>query len=1397
MNWKKQDGKKTGRGLSIFLLVLLMGTGAMYKSGAEEPMKDILVLEETESQSVENTEKVSEETDQTEWNKMESEKTEIKSESEKVIETEQELYTEQLETMTEEMTETEAITESEMQSEEQKEQLYETQYESETEENSESEEIPITETELQLESEKQTETENESETETKQEQEIPFEVILLTENRYARAAGQATVDTFGQLEILGARTAYKHHKETFQTIYCLNYIRNGAYGIYGSDRILPVHPSITYVLAKGMKMAKNNETIDPQYRGNNDQESYYITQMALHLVNGAIGGEEDISAYLDSSKNPSVYQKIYALYQDAMNQKEPIVDKEGYTKEVTCKILPEIQNTWIKDEKNGGFRTKEDYKIVISDISRVSKDNLSIVDSPSSGLSIINQGNENFYLHAEEEAFEKLKTEKNLKIQIVWSGQVQEKTGYRYIHLSGEWPGITDYQDLIFLEDAAQPVTLQQTVSAMIENVPAKKGRITVVKKDQETKEGLKGAVFGIYEERTCKTLVVKTEESNEEGKAQTPEFELKETGSYFLKEIKAPLYHLLDETVTEIPVTDLKNNKEIVYTMEDAAQKGKIILQKEDKDQKEPRIEGTLQGAIYLVFAKETIYKSDLKTVAYEAYKQGDNENAKSFVASLTTDENGRAQTENLYPGKYLLFEKVPSEGYLKEETIHEAEVFPENNSILNFSVQITSKEEKIRGDLELKKTGKKADQKIPLQGAEFTVTSKKTGDIVAVLVTDENGHATTKKEDKKGSLLYGTYVVTETKAPEGYEKAESFEVKVDQEGYLYQYEVENEQKRGRIQIQKVDAETKQAILFSGAEFQIVEKESGQIVAEGLTTDETGTITVEESIPFGIYILEELTPPAGYQKGEKIEFCINQEEMITIVCENEPVKGKIKIIKRETGTEKGLSDVSFSIIAKEEIITRDGNIRLKEGEIADTVTTDQDGIGVSRELYPGLYEIREERQKAGYSKNTERKEIRILEEKETVQEIVMENIPTRMRIQKKEEGSDNVLAGTVFFIWREGEKKEEYITDEKGEIVREQLIPGTYYVEEKQAKEGYLKSEQRYSFVVDQDGKINGKEEVILQVSNTKMEPKIKVAKLANKTTGVILEEGRYQGTKTSGTYTASELVEYKILVTNSGNVTAKKIEVFDEMQEELRKQIVPESAEFAIESGTYETILGRNTEVTKVSETQLCIAELIPGDALEVKFRVKLKEDATRSEELENIVRVTGEYESNPGESIKIPEDEDDWDFDRIRIENVIQVEIWKVDASTEKPLSGAKLAVLDQNGKVIEEWISQEEAHKVKGVEIRKVYTLKEIEAPKGYQRAENITFTVLDTPKMQTIIMKDEPEPQTILPTSQSTTENDIVKTGDQTEITKYIGGALMSLCMVSMILIRKSRKDNKR
>lgn len=1392
MKWKRQEKGKNKRRLVVFLTVILFGFTAMYQSRAIEQTEDAAILQETEQETMENGEEIPE-SEGTQTEAATEQETETESTKESEIETETESEWTETEIPGQEVIETEQPTE--VQSESEKQDVYETETEHETESESDWNYETENESEQKDETEEEPESERESETETETERqdEIPFDVILLTGNGVTRAAGQASVDTFGQLEFLGARTAYKHHKETFQTIYCLNYVRNGAYGIYGSDRTSPVHPSITYVLAKGMKLAKNNETMDAAYRGRDDQESYYITQMALHLVNGAIGGEEDISGYLDQSKDPSIYQKIYGLYQDAMAQKEPIVDEQGYTKEVTCSITPSVQKTWIRDEKKGGFRTKEAYKTEISDPGRVLGSTVTISDNPSEGLSIVEQGDGAFYLHATETAFENLKKQENLKIQIVWSGQVQEKTGYRYVHLSGEWPGITEYQDLIFLEDAEQPVNLRETASAVIEIVPAEKGKITVIKNDKETKKGLAGAIFGIYEEKTCKTLVAKTAESDETGKAVTPEFEVKEKGSYFLKELKAPLYHVLDQTVTEIPAEDLKNGKTAVYTRENEAQKGKITLKKKD-ERPEEKGEGTLEGAVYLIFAKERIYQTDLVTTAYEAYREGDNEKSKSFVTSLTTDKNGEAETEALYPGTYLVLEKTPSKGYQKEEVVHEVQVLPEDSAQVLIKKEVISVEKKIRGDLEITKTGERGDTYIPLGGAEFTVTSKRDGKTAAILITDENGYATTKKEGQEGSLPYGTYIVTETKAPSGYETAEPFEVFIERQGQLGQYEVQDIRKRGKIRIQKVDAETKKRIPFAGVKFQILEKESGKVILKDLETDQTGTVVLEETLPFGTYLLEEIVMPDGYQKGETVEFLVDREELISIVYENQPVKGKIRIKKHSAESGEGLSDVVFVITAKEDIVTGDGSVRLKDGETAEIVTTDKDGIALSKELYPGLYEVREERQKPGYCKETEAREIRIPQKGEMIQEICLENPMTTFKIKKTEKDSDSGLEGVIFWIWREGEEKKEYTTDQKGEITVKGLVPGTYFAEEKEAKEGYLRSEERFSFTVDEDGRMEGKSELEYQAENVKMKAKIKVAKLANKTTGAVLKDGRYQGEKVSGIYTANEVVEYQILVTNSGNVTVKNIRLQDAVQEELKNQIVPESAEFSIENGTYQSGFGREVKVTRQSKTEVMLDELISGDSFEVKFRASLKENATKSENLQNIIYVTGEYEPTPGKRVIIPEDEDDWDEDKIKIQNRIQVTVEKVDAVTEKLLAGAKLTVLDENGGMIDEWTSKEEAHHVQGVEVRKVYTLKEIEAPKGYQKANSFTFTVLDTSEVQKIVMKDEPEPEKMTESSGTPVQKQVVKTGDETETAVYMAGVFTALCIVTGILLRKARKE---
>ena len=82
MDWKRETGKKTGRGLGIFLLVLLMGTGAMYQSGAEETQKEIAVLEETHQEFMEYTEEMPQEPRPIQETEDEPEETESETQSE-------------------------------------------------------------------------------------------------------------------------------------------------------------------------------------------------------------------------------------------------------------------------------------------------------------------------------------------------------------------------------------------------------------------------------------------------------------------------------------------------------------------------------------------------------------------------------------------------------------------------------------------------------------------------------------------------------------------------------------------------------------------------------------------------------------------------------------------------------------------------------------------------------------------------------------------------------------------------------------------------------------------------------------------------------------------------------------------------------------------------------------------------------------------------------------------------------------------------------------------------------------------------------------------------------------------------------------------------------------------
>ena len=87
-------------------------------------------------------------------------------------------------------------------------------------------------------------------------------------------------------------------------------------------------------------------------------------------------------------------------------------------------------------------------------------------------------------------------------------------------------------------------------------------------------------------------------------------------------------------------------------------------------------------------------------------------------------------------------------------------------------------------------------------------------------------------------------------------------------------------------------------------------------------------------------------------------------------------------------------------------------------------------------------------------------------------------------------------------------------------------------------------------------------------------------------------------------------------------------------------------------------------------------------------------------------------------------------------------------KLEATTSKPLAGAKLQIIDAQGKVIEEFISQEEAHTVTRLKAGAVYKLHEVTAPEGYEVAEDVEFTIKENGEVTYVTMidrKKEEEP----------------------------------------------------
>ena len=648
---------------------------------------------------------------------------------------------------------------------------------------------------------------------------------------------------------------------------------------------------------------------------------------------------------------------------------------------------------------------------------------------------------------------------------------------------------------------------------------------LSVQKVDKETGKviPIAGAQFQILDENKKPITMevhyptpmeIDTFETDANGSFTLPE--KLEHGSYYLHETKAPEGYLLG--VEDIPFVvdqefDWENPLSITYP--DAPAKGKIRVTKTDKETDKP----IPSGAEFTVTAAEDITTPD-GTIRTE---KG------TVVATLTTDEKGKAETEALYLGKYMVKETKAPNGYLLNPKEFAVTLEYEDQETEIVYGNVTVPDELAKGKIRVKKTD--AETGSGLSGAEFEIRAKedivtpdgtvkvKAGTVVDTITTSNKGTAETKE------LYLGKYEVQETKAPEGYllntQKYPVELIYADQETEIVYGDVTvpDEIAKGKIRITKTDKETNKPIP-SGAEFTVtaaedittpdgtVRSEKGTVVAT-LTTDDKGKAETDK-LYLGKYVIKETKAPEGYLLNPKeFEVTLAYKDQTTeivygdVTVPNQPAKGQIEILKKDEETGNLLSGAEFTVTAAEDITTPDGTVRAEKGTVVDTIVTDTTGIARSKELYLGKYVVKETKQPIGFIRpnQTWDVELKYADQKtELVKEnLTIKNQPTEIIIDKKETGTDKPLEGVKFVIWNKDKEdpidpgmqhKEIYTTDENGKIRLLYLEPGNYAVAEVESIPGYAWDDKMiYEFIITEDGRVDGEVSHTIPVGNDRTE--------------------------------------------------------------------------------------------------------------------------------------------------------------------------------------------------------------------------------------------------------------------------------------------------------------------
>ncbi len=892
-------------------------------------------------------------------------------------------------------------------------------------------------------------------------------------------------------------------------------------------------------------------------------------------------------------------------------------------------------------------------------------------------------------------------------------------------------------------EETGKTVSLNSASFKIVADEDISDGGNVVYKKGQYITQKVGGKKYDTFTTNSDNVVVVKTEYTNDDDEKGEVFLPLQFfAGKYHLEEVKVPTGFIglgKTQSFTMSGLLDYTKDEDgdPIYTVKvrDEQPKAQIKLNKTvaDLDTDVDLVDRSDLSKIQFVLkAKENIYspvdgslmfaKDDVITTENSGAIVNAGSEVGKGVYALSTD--GHLDISNLPMGvgeaQYYLQEVKTLDGCVLDTAKYDA-VFKQADFTTKTYIKSFDIENKTT-DFEFNKTDVTGDKEV--EGAQLTITDE-DGNVVDQWTSSDKVHSI------EGLVVGKTYTLSETVTAKDYVKATDIKFTVKNTNELETVTMKDKQ----VSFTKTDVTGEKEV--EGATITVTDKGTGKVVDEWTSTKDKHYINgLEEG---RTYILSEKVTPKDYVKATDIEFTVSKEKV------NEKVNMKDKQVsftKTDVTGEKEVEEATITVTDKE------------TGKVVDEWTSTKDKHYINGLEEGRTYILSEKVTPEEYVKATD---IEFTVSKEKVNEKV--NMKDKQVAISKTTVSGEEVTGALMQIKDEdGTVIDEWTSEGKVHYATGLVEGKTYTLHEDLSPLGFNQAND-FTFKVTYE-----KENQTVEMVDTINE----VSKVDEK--GNLLKGA-----------------EMTVTSKKTKNIIDKWIsgqhifDVTDEMKSQLKENGKAEGMYVDDEDSTVQYSITKNKDkddytlmFVKDGETTYTNIDL-NGDetthmiqGLEAGSEYVLKETKTPNG---YATFKTQTFTAEEGKDTALSMTDED-----------TKIEISKQDITTKKELPGAHLKVTDEEGNIVDEWVSKEESHIIKNLTAGKNYTLTETIAPAKYKIAESVNFKVEDTGAVQKVIMYDE-----LLPEAAK-----VVKTGDNT---RGIGYALMALaCFVFAIIIFKHKDE---